>query len=62
MTVLKSSPGCVMLAFIAPFFASGNPADLIALGLTLVVAMRFSMPVTVISGVMFAFILRYYLG
>ncbi|HHA2363896.1 TPA: AzlD family protein [Enterobacter ludwigii] len=62
MTVLKPSPGCVMLAFIAPFFASGNLADLIALGLTLVVAMRFSMPVTVISGVMFAFILRYYLG
>lgn len=31
MAVLKSSPGCVMLAFIAPYFASGNPADLIAL-------------------------------
>ncbi|CEJ64178.1 hypothetical protein [Citrobacter pasteurii] len=30
MAVLKSSPGCVMLAFIAPYFASVNPADLIA--------------------------------
>lgn len=62
MAVLKSSPGCVMLAFIAPFFASGNPADLIALCLILFVAMRFSMPITVISGVLFSFILRQYLG
>jgi len=62
MAVLKSSPGCVMLAFIAPFFASGNPADLIALCLTSFVAIGFSMPVTVISGVLFAFIFRYYLS
>lgn len=62
MAVLKSSPGCVMLAFIAPFFASGAPADLIALGITLLIAMRFSMPITVISGVLATFILRHYLG
>lgn len=62
MAVLKSSPGCVMLAFIAPFFASGAPADLLALGITLCVAMRFSMPITVISGVLAALILRHYLG
>lgn len=62
MAVLKSSPGCVMLAFIAPFFASEAPADLIALGITLFIAMRFSMPVMVISGVLTALILRHYLG
>ncbi|WP_260601074.1 AzlD family protein [Citrobacter portucalensis] len=62
MVVLKSSPGCVMLAFIAPIFASGAPADLIALGITLFIAMRFSMPITVISGVLAAFILRHYFG
>ncbi|MEB7830292.1 hypothetical protein NGK27_23875 [Klebsiella quasipneumoniae] len=49
MTVLRSSPGCIMLAFIAPFFASGNAADLAALGLTSLVVMRFSMLFTVVS-------------
>ncbi|MGK3373322.1 AzlD family protein [Citrobacter youngae] len=62
MAVLKSSPGCVMLASIAPYFASGNPADLIALGLTLIAALRFPMPVTVAIGVLTAAILHHYLG
>ena len=61
MAVLKSSPGCVMLAFIAPYFASGNPADLIALSLTLIAALRFPMPVTVAIGVLTAALLRHYL-
>ncbi len=51
-----------MLAFIAPYFASGNPADLIALGLTLIAALRFPMPVTVAIGVLTAALLRHYLG
>ncbi|WP_414446007.1 AzlD family protein [Citrobacter europaeus] len=62
MAILKSSPGCVMLAFIAPYFASGNPADLMALGFTLVVALRFPMPVTVAIAVLAAAIFRHYLG
>ncbi len=51
-----------MLAFIAPYFASGNPADLMALGFTLVVALRFPMPVTVAIAVLAAAIFRHYLG
>ena len=51
-----------MLAFIAPYFAAGHPADRIALGLTLIAALRFPMPVTVAIGVLTTAILRHYLG
>ena len=61
MAVLRSSPGCVMLAFIAPFFASGHPADLLALLITMMAAIRFSMPLTVIIGVVSAAIFRHLL-
>ncbi len=60
MAVLRSSPGCVMLAFIAPYFASGNFIDLIGLGVTFIAAIRFSMPVTAIIGVLATALLRHY--
>jgi uncharacterized membrane protein len=49
-SVMEAAPGCVLIAVIAPKFVSGNPADLIALVITLFAAMRFSiLPVVLIS-------------
>lgn len=48
--VLNAAPGCVLIAVIAPKFVSGNPTDLIALGLTVYAATRFSLlPVVVFA-------------
>lgn len=53
-SVMEAAPGCVLIAVIAPDFASGNPADLMALAVTLVAATRLSMLSTVILGVLSA--------
>ena len=39
--VLEAVPGCVLIAVIAPAFVSDRPADLIALALTVLAAMRW---------------------
>jgi len=62
MTVLEAVPGCVLISVIAPSFASKQPADLIALAITLVAAMRLSMFPTVVVGVASAGLLRHFLG
>lgn len=51
MTVLDTAPGCVLIAVIAPVFVSGRIADLIALSLTMVAAMRLPLLPTVLIGV-----------
>jgi len=40
-SVMKAVPGCVLIAVIAPMFASGQPADLIALAITPLAVTRF---------------------
>lgn len=57
--VLEAAPGCVLIAVIAPEFASGNPADLIALGVTLFAATRLSLLPTVLIAVATAGLLRH---
>ncbi|WP_322616662.1 AzlD family protein [Pseudomonas sp. BIC9C] len=48
--VMQAAPGCVLIAVIAPKFAHGNPADLIALALTLIAATRLPIfPVVLIA-------------
>ncbi|WP_327438126.1 AzlD family protein [Pseudomonas donghuensis] len=48
--VLQAAPGCVLVAVLAPTFTSGQPADLIALAVTLVAAMRLPLlPVVLIA-------------
>lgn len=59
VTVLEAAPGCVLISVIAPHFTSDRPADLIALGLTLLAASRLSMLPTVIVGVSAAALLRH---
>lgn len=49
--VMEVAPGCVLVAVLAPDFATGKIADLAALVLTLVAATRCSLLVTVLVGV-----------
>lgn len=58
---METAPGCVLIAVIAPHFATGHPADLIALGLTLLAATHLSLLPTVMVGVASAGLLRYLL-
>lgn len=62
ITVLEAAPGCVLISVIAPHFVSDRPADLIALGITLLAATRLPMLATVVIGVAATGALRYLLG
>ncbi|GFO70021.1 hypothetical protein GMLC_36000 [Geomonas limicola] len=62
MAVLEAVPGCVLISVIAPAFVSPRPADLIALVITVLAAMRLSMFNTVVIGVVTAGFLRHLLG
>jgi uncharacterized membrane protein len=58
-SVLEAMPGAVLISVIAPAFTSSQPADLIALALTIAVATRGSFLVTVIVAVTVAGVLRH---
>ena len=58
MTVLEAVPGCVLISVIAPAFVSDRPADLIALAITLLAAMRLPMLPAVVISVASAGLLR----
>ncbi|UZE21870.1 AzlD family protein [Pseudomonas sp. B21-056] len=60
--VLQAAPGCVLIAVIAPKFADGSPADLIALALTLFAATRFSILPVVLLAVVATGVLRFLLA
>ena len=62
VTVMDAAPGCVLISVIAPHFVSERPADLAALAVTLLAAMRLSMLPTVIIGVVTAGLLRHLMG
>jgi uncharacterized membrane protein len=59
--VLQAVPGCVLLAVIAPAFATGRLADLLALAITTLAATRAPMLPTVLIGVASAGLLRHLL-
>jgi len=61
-SVMESLPGCVLISVIAPSFVADRPADLIALAVTLLVAMRFSLLPTVILSIAATGALRYFVG
>lgn len=56
--VLEAAPGCVLISVIAPEFATGHPADWLALGITALVATRLPMIGTVMVGMVSAATLR----
>lgn len=60
--VMEAAPGCVLISVIAPYFVSDNPADLIALAVTLFAATRLSMLPTVIVGIAAAGVLWHIMG
>lgn len=57
--VLESAPGCVLITVIAPHFVSNNPADLVALAITVVAATRLSVLPTVLIAMASAGVLRH---
>jgi uncharacterized membrane protein len=59
--VLDAAPGCVLLAVIAPAFASPRVADLLALSVTGIAALRLPLLPTVLVGVFSAGVLRHVL-
>jgi uncharacterized membrane protein len=61
-SVMEAAPGCVLISVIAPDFVSNNPADLLALAITVVAATRLSMLPTVLIGVGAAGLLRHLVG
>lgn len=60
--VMENVPRCVMISVIAPAFVSGRVADLLALAITLVAAIRLSILPTVAIGIAAAGLLRHWLG
>ena len=59
--VLEVVPGCVLISVIAPYFVKDNPADLLAMAITLLAASRFSLLPTVLINMVSAAILRFML-
>ena len=59
--VMEAAPGCVLITIIAPHFVTTNPADLLALTISLLAAMRFSLLPVVIISVAATALLRYLL-
>ncbi|MFS6938904.1 AzlD family protein [Neisseria animaloris] len=55
--VMDAAPGCVLIAVIAPYFASSKPHELVALAVTILAASRWGMLPTVLIAVASAAIL-----
>lgn len=56
--ILEVIPGCVLISMITPYFLRDDPADLIAIMVTLFVASRFGMLPTILISMASAVILR----
>lgn len=56
--IMEVVPGCVLISVIAPYFVRDNPADLIAIIITLIAASRFSLLPTVAISMASAALLR----
>lgn len=56
--VMEAAPGCILISVIAPYFVTGNLADLAALAVMIFCASRMSMLPTVLAGIITAALLR----
>ncbi|OTG59158.1 hypothetical protein B9T29_13020 [Acinetobacter sp. ANC 3903] len=56
--IMQVVPGCVLISVIAPYFVKDNPADMIAIVITLLAASRFSLLPTVAISMASAAVLR----
>lgn len=59
--VLEAIPGCVLIAVIAPAFATTHIANLLAVVITLLLACRYSLLPTVIISIAVTALLRHYI-
>jgi uncharacterized membrane protein len=57
--ILEAAPGCVLVSVIAPNFVSKHPADIIALAISLVAAIRLPLLPTVVIAITAAGLLRH---
>lgn len=62
LAVMDCVPGCVLVSVIAPAFVSEQPANWLALAITLLAASRLSLLPTVIIGIVATGMLRHLLG
>lgn len=56
--IMEVVPGCVLISVVAPYFVKDNPADMIAIIITLIAASRFSLLPTVAISMASAALLR----
>ena len=56
--ILEIVPGCVLISVIAPYFVTSNPADFIAIVITLLAASYLSLLPTVIISIVATGLLR----
>lgn len=61
LAVLEAVPGCVLISVIAPAFVSHSPANLLALAVTVLAAMRYPILPTVLIAISAAALLRHLL-
>lgn len=61
LAVMEIAPGCVLLTVIAPHFVTSEPANILALVISLLAAMRFSLLSVVVISVAATALLRYLL-
>ncbi|MCX5466906.1 AzlD family protein [Acinetobacter nematophilus] len=59
--ILQVIPGCVLISVIAPYFVSDDPANLIAIAVTLLAACYLSLLPTVMISIVTTAILRYFI-
>ncbi|WP_342594988.1 AzlD family protein [Salinicola lusitanus] len=60
--VMEVAPGCVLITVIAPRFVTGDMGELLALAITVLAAIRFSLLSTVMISVISTGLLRHLLG
>ncbi|MXV44945.1 AzlD family protein [Saccharibacter sp. 17.LH.SD] len=59
--LMEILPGCVLVSIIAPVLASGEPANIIGLGITALAATRLSLIPTMLLGIAATGVLRTFL-
>lgn len=61
LATMEAAPGCVLISIIAPHFATGRPADLLAIAVTALASLRLPMLPTVLLGMAAAAFFRHIL-
>lgn len=59
-TILEAVPGCVLISVIAPYFATTDPVDLAALGITLIASVKLRFLPAIAISIASAGLLRYF--